>query len=111
MDDLFYWGGIAAMAVLSWIVVSPRVHLGFVSTLGSSIMCLGVLGLLLQYHELGAPPHVGVDGQWLAVKLGAVLLLIGLLLQWFRRAHHAATRPPRELDAEERTRVHGRGRS
>ena len=109
MEDLFYWGGIAAMAVLSWIVVSPRVHLGFVSTLGSSIMCLGVLGLLLQYHELGAPPRVGVDGQWLAVKVGAGLLVLGLVLQLLGRSVRRL--PPHELDAEERTSVHGGGRT
>ncbi len=96
------------IAVLMFLVVSPKIHTGFVCTLGLSIISIGLLGLALQEHELGTSPRFGIDGQWQAIKIGLVLCVIGFALKLLKRKRVTVTRP-RELKQHELPQVRGRG--
>jgi hypothetical protein len=87
MDELILLAGYLFVGLASVLVISPRVHLGFLVTTGLSVMVLGVLGLVLQYHELDGPPSFGTSGQWLAIKIGAAIVAVGLALRLMMHAH------------------------
>ena len=94
-----------AIGLISFVIVSPKIHIGLVCTLGLSIVGLGLLGLALQEHELGNHPRFGVTGQWQAIKIGLIVAGAGLVLNWFKP--HKTISHPREISAEEQRHVSG----
>ncbi len=96
-----------SIMLISLVIISPRIHTGFVCTIGLSVIALGLLGLALQENEVGSL-HYGVRGQWQAIKIGAVISLVGLALNLMKRKS-ITTSKPRELEKHELPQVRGRG--
>jgi hypothetical protein len=111
MDDFMRVSGFAGIAVLAWLVVSPKVHLGLIATAGLALVCLGILGIELQYQEMGNTPSFGVHGQWMAIKIGLIVSAVGLGIKAFQELRKASGRSrPRGLSSREMTEVRGRGK-
>ena len=96
-----------SIVLLSVVILTPKIHTGFICNIGLSVVAMGLLGLALQENEVGSL-HYGVSGQWQAIKIGAVISLIGLALKLMKRQRITTSRP-RELEKHELPQVRGRG--
>ena len=95
------------IVVISIVILSPKIHVGLICTVGLSMMAIGFLGLALQNHELGST-QFGTSGQWQSIKYGSIVALLGYIFKIARRKHEDISKP-RELKPNELHQVRGRG--